>query len=150
MSQFFNSRFFFLLKTLSCMFLFLCCLALFLYGVIWVATLLFCLPKYLWLNIEIIRYKSFIVLLIPTLLWGIWWFIYVFKNQNEIIITKLKASLLDETKHKLHRPSPEEAARFSFECSPEYLFQFIGRTLPFGCHAWRKFQYEEFWSKYIH
>lgn len=57
---------------------------------------------------------------------------------------------LDETKHKLHRPLPEEAARFSFECSPEYLFQFIGRTLPFGCHAWRKFQYEEFWSKYIH
>ena len=100
MSQFFHLRFFFILKTLSCMCLFLCCLALFLYGVIWVATLLFCLPKYLWLNIEIIRYKSFIVLLIPTLLWGIWWFIYVFKNQNEIIITKLKASLLDETKHK--------------------------------------------------
>ena len=56
---------------------------------------------------------------------------------------------LDGTPHEMKRPSAEEAAQFSFECSPAYLFNLIGKKLPFGCHAWRKFQYDEFWSKYI-
>jgi glycosyltransferase involved in cell wall biosynthesis len=29
------------------------------------------------------------------------------------------------------------------------LFKFIGERLPFGCHAWRKFQYNDFWRDYI-
>lgn len=56
---------------------------------------------------------------------------------------------LDETSLRLKRPAPEEAAQFSFECSPAYLYSFIGNRLPFGCHAWKKYQYEEFWSKFI-
>ena len=56
---------------------------------------------------------------------------------------------LDGTPHEMKRPSPEEAAEFSFECSPEYLYNLIGNKLPFGCHAWRKYQYDEFWSNYI-
>ena len=56
---------------------------------------------------------------------------------------------LEGTSHELRRPSPEEAAEFSFECSPAFLFKFIGERLPFGCHAWRKFQYNDFWCDYI-
>ena len=56
---------------------------------------------------------------------------------------------LDGTPHEMKRPQPEEAAEFSFECSPEYLYNLIGKKLPFGCHAWRKYQYDEFWSKFI-
>lgn len=56
---------------------------------------------------------------------------------------------LDGTPHEMYRPSAEEAALFSFECSPEYLYNMVGAKLPFGCHAWRRFQYEEFWSRFI-
>lgn len=45
-------------------------------------------------------------------------------------------------------PSCEEAADFSFEANPSYLFSIIGK-LPFGCHAFEKYEYEEFWKKYI-
>ena len=56
---------------------------------------------------------------------------------------------LDGTPHEMKRPSPEEAAEFSFECSPKYLYNLIGKKLPFGCHAWRRYQYDEFWHQYI-
>lgn len=56
---------------------------------------------------------------------------------------------LNGTPHEMKRPAPEEAAEFSFECSPEYLYNLIGKKLPFGCHAWRRYQYDEFWSRYI-
>jgi hypothetical protein len=42
-----------------------------------------------------------------------------------------------------------EAVGFSFEADPEWLFEQNDRQLPFGCHAWRKNRYEEFWRKYI-
>lgn len=56
---------------------------------------------------------------------------------------------LSETRHALHCPEPETAARFSFEASPTYLFSLTGETLPFGCHAWHKYQFDDFWSKHI-
>lgn len=42
----------------------------------------------------------------------------------------------------------EEAIKFSFECNPRELYELNGRALPFGCHAWEKFD-PEFWSKFI-
>lgn len=52
--------------------------------------------------------------------------------------------------YELSTPSPQQAALFAFECSPEYLFNEVTHgQLPFGCHAWRKYQYEEFWKQYI-
>ncbi|MBO5181679.1 MAG: hypothetical protein J6B92_07305 [Paraprevotella sp.] len=57
---------------------------------------------------------------------------------------------LQDCRFKLRIPSPQEALKFSFECSPKFLFNLNGRNLPFGCHAWRKYQYEDFWKKYIH
>lgn len=42
----------------------------------------------------------------------------------------------------------EEALKFSFEVMPDYLFEVNGRKLPFGCHAWKKYNYE-FWKPYL-
>lgn len=52
---------------------------------------------------------------------------------------------------KLHayKPSTEEAAHFSFERSPAYLFYLCKNKLPFGCHAYKKNDFDSFWSKYI-
>ena len=46
-------------------------------------------------------------------------------------------------------PPPLEAARFSFEASPSYLYKLVGRKLPFGCHAFEKYEYETFYKNYI-
>ena len=42
-------------------------------------------------------------------------------------------------------PTPEDAIAFAFEVAPEYLFKLNGGQLPFGCHAWEKYNLQ-FWS----
>ena len=42
----------------------------------------------------------------------------------------------------------DEALYFGFECVPRYCFELTGHQLPFGCHAWPKFD-REFWEPYI-
>lgn len=39
--------------------------------------------------------------------------------------------------------------KFSFETHPSYLFKLNNNTLPFGCHAWNKYEYECFWQNII-
>lgn len=41
-------------------------------------------------------------------------------------------------------PSIQQAARFSFEVNPRRLFELNGSTLPFGCHAWQRYD-SAFW-----
>ncbi len=41
-------------------------------------------------------------------------------------------------------PDPLTAAAFCFEAAPRQLFDLIGGVLPFGCHAWEKYD-REFW-----
>lgn len=45
-------------------------------------------------------------------------------------------------------PEPCEAAGFSFEMEPRYCFEMTGGHLPFGCHAWTKYD-REFWAPYL-
>ena len=49
---------------------------------------------------------------------------------------------------KMTFPTAEEAAYFSFEKSPKYLYELTNHILPFGCHAWEKYD-KEFWSDKI-
>ena len=42
-----------------------------------------------------------------------------------------------------------EAIPFAFECQPQKLFEMNNCKLPFGCHAWEKYDYEIFWKNYI-
>jgi len=45
-------------------------------------------------------------------------------------------------------PSEEIAMKFAFETHPALLFEKNNRQLPFGCHAWEKYE-PEFWNNYI-
>ena len=59
------------------------------------------------------------------------------------------SEFLNGTRFQLRMPEIPEAIRFSFERFPSVLFEMNHGQLPFGCHAWRKYQYDTFWSKYI-
>lgn len=56
---------------------------------------------------------------------------------------------LKGTPHELNIPTAEKAMKFSFEASPAYLYEQTEGKLPFGCHAWRKFDFNTFWSQFI-
>lgn len=43
---------------------------------------------------------------------------------------------------------PEKAMYFSFEANPSVLYQMTGNRLPFGCHAWERYE-PEFWQQFI-
>lgn len=42
----------------------------------------------------------------------------------------------------------EEAIRFAFECRPSFLYELNGERLPFGCHAWNRYE-TDFWKRFI-
>lgn len=43
-------------------------------------------------------------------------------------------------------PSAQDAVPFSFEAYPEHLYQLNHQILPFGCHAWQRYQ-PTFWQQ---
>lgn len=45
-------------------------------------------------------------------------------------------------------PDPSRALEFSFELAPRHCFQVNSRRLPFGCHAWSKYD-REFWEPFL-
>lgn len=58
------------------------------------------------------------------------------------------SGLLDKSQFCLKKPTPGEALEFAFERFPKECYQITGK-LPFGCHAWEKYEYEIFWKHYI-
>lgn len=84
-------------------------------------------------------------------------FFYSFGYQNTISYYKKDPTLYEDiflsiflSNTKLHAniPKEETAACFAFEKHPSFLYS-ITKQLPFGCHAWQKYEYETFWKKYI-
>jgi hypothetical protein len=45
-------------------------------------------------------------------------------------------------------PTPQEALGFSFETAPRYCFEANSARLPFGCHAWTKYD-RKFWERFL-
>lgn len=45
-------------------------------------------------------------------------------------------------------PSVEDAIPFAFEVNPRRLFRMNGKQLPFGCHAWGRYD-PSFWAQFI-
>ena len=45
-------------------------------------------------------------------------------------------------------PRPEDAVAFAFEAQPRHLYAMNGNVLPFGCHAWEKFD-PAFWEEQL-
>lgn len=58
------------------------------------------------------------------------------------------SGVLDESQYALNKPLPNEALEFAFERFPKNMYEIIQR-IPFGCHAWKKYEYQEFWHQYI-
>lgn len=56
--------------------------------------------------------------------------------------------LLEGSNYELSKPQVDEAMLFAFERFPSEVFSITGK-MPFGCHAWTKYQYESFWKDYI-
>lgn len=57
--------------------------------------------------------------------------------------------LLDNSRFALSKPKSEEALQFAFERFPKQLYQLTNCSLPFGCHGWWKYQYDDFWHEFI-
>ena len=65
-------------------------------------------------------------------------------NEDEYFCVELERF----EKMRLNVPTPEKAAYFSIERSPEYLYNFLNCEVPFGCHAWERYD-KTFWSEQI-
>jgi hypothetical protein len=72
---------------------------------------------------------------------------FCLKHQIPIVFNKLMHEDLLWTTALGQKTDYQDAARFAWEAQPEMLFQQIGH-LPFGCHAWERYEYESFWSQH--
>jgi hypothetical protein len=66
-------------------------------------------------------------------------------EENEDIFWGLKVPMLF-CDYKV--PEPQIALKFSFETNPSYLYHLNNNNLPFGCHAWLKYN-PDFYKKFI-
>lgn len=71
------------------------------------------------------------------------WYCRLMPEHEDFIFAKAFSFL-----GKKHIPLPREAAQFSFERCPEWLFTWTEGRLPFGCHAYGKYG-KTFWNKWI-
>lgn len=55
---------------------------------------------------------------------------------------------LSNTIYEMTTPSIREAMEFAYERFPQELYSITGH-LPFGAHAWKKYEYNEFWKEII-
>lgn len=60
------------------------------------------------------------------------------------------SGLLSMSRYALRKPSAEEALRFGFDRFPKEMYDRTTHRLPMGCHAWHKYEYDEFWKEIIH
>lgn len=67
-----------------------------------------------------------------------------FHGRSLIIRLLAKCFLMQEFKIA----SADVAAKFSFETTPAHFYNLNNKNLPFGCHAWEKYD-PEFWTPFI-
>lgn len=112
--------------------------------------------------IDVLSYKGPVrngkqLTLEPTIKNRIYKFFYSLGWQNTVSYYKKDPTLyediflsifLSNTKLRAIMPDAETAALFAFERQPSYLYSVTGQ-FPFGCHAWRKYEYDSFWKDHI-
>lgn len=74
--------------------------------------------------------------------WG--WLQQLWKKNEDFFWCVLVPPLAPSFK----RPPVEEALAFAFELAPREAYERNGQHLPFGCHAWEKYD-PEFWEGFI-
>ncbi len=67
---------------------------------------------------------------------------------NEDMLFSLDSTRLKPLKFLLKLPGWDEALQFAFEKSPSASYEINGRKLPFGCHAWQRYD-PGFWKDFI-
>lgn len=72
-------------------------------------------------------------------------FSYIFENQYEDTII---ANYFEKFNKNFKVATAKEAIAFSFEVLPKRLYEMNDNKLPFGCHAFKKYNWD-FWEKYI-
>jgi len=77
----------------------------------------------------------------PHIRWA-WWVSFLFRlfPKNEDILWTLFAPF--------KKPNAMEALQFAFELNPGQSYELNNRELPFGCHAWEKYD-PAFWKQFI-
>jgi len=65
--------------------------------------------------------------------------------RNEDLFWSLEAPKFDP---EFHVASAEEALPFAFEMAPRWCVEKNGRNLPFGCHAWARYD-RDFWIQHL-
>lgn len=65
---------------------------------------------------------------------------------NEDVIISI---FLKDTQFKPNIPPSHIALNFAFEKYPSDLYKMNNKKLPFGCHAFMKYEYDSFWSNFI-
>lgn len=85
------------------------------------------------------------------------WFVWLlmmfgWRNRPRIVAAQYKwnedgfwSGLLNDSQYPLTQPQAEEALLFAFERFPKEMYEKTCGQLPFGCHAWKKYEYEDFW-----
>ncbi len=97
----------------------------------------------------IVRFEKFIRLL------SIFFKIKDIKILNDIFFDSLSnedyywTQTLAKCFNDYHVAPVEDASQFSFDANPSLLFSMNNNELPFGCHAWQRYE-PSFWSKHIH
>jgi hypothetical protein len=83
--------------------------------------------------------------------------IYRIKNQKYVLGLSLNDEIYEDKFWGKYMPTTfgdfkvanvEEAIKFSFEVNPKYLYKLNKQNLPFGCHAWEKYD-PIFWAEHI-
>lgn len=67
---------------------------------------------------------------------------------NDIYEDKFWSIYIPTTFNSFKVASVEEAVKFSFEVSPCSLYEINDKNLPFGCHAWERYD-PMFWKRFI-
>ncbi|AHM61599.1 hypothetical protein D770_16725 [Flammeovirgaceae bacterium 311] len=67
-----------------------------------------------------------------------------YKHHEDFVLTMI----FSKERKVLSVPPPLEASKFSFELHPGLLYELNENELPFGCHAWNKYNIG-FWSGFI-
>ena len=67
---------------------------------------------------------------------------------NEDMLFSCYSKRIFPLRFMLKLPTWREGLAFAFEKNPQISFHLLGDSLPFGCHAWEKYN-PEFWKKFI-
>jgi hypothetical protein len=67
---------------------------------------------------------------------------------NEDMLFSLEATRLMPMRFFIKLPTWQQALRFAFEKSPAASYELTDHSLPFGCHAWERYD-PDFWKPFI-